>query len=98
MAIGRLLNAALVNDSAMQTAQSLGHSMIMLDQITDRIGGFNQTQMETLGFVTADATDMINLMAQWSRGLAYLRGQMTSGTFVQENFRPFIKQCVGINF
>lgn len=96
MAIGRQLNAALVNDSLMQTGQAVGHTMVMLDQLTDALKNLNQAQMEALGFVAADATDVIALVASWGRLLDFIRGGQA--TPVQENFRPGIKKVVGINF
>jgi hypothetical protein len=96
MAIGRQLNAVLVNDCLMQTGQAIGHTMVMLDQATDALKGLSQAQMEQLGFVTADATDVINLIASWGRLLDFIKG--TQATPVAENFRPGIKKVVGINF
>jgi hypothetical protein len=96
MAIGRQLTAALVNDSLMQCGSSIGHTAVMLDQNTDALKNLTVSDLQGIGYSSADAADVVAMVASWLRLLRFIRGNDAAP--VQENFMPGVKKVVGIHF
>lgn len=101
------LTRAVVDDAFLQTARALAHAMLLVDQLQDGLSGMVSTDFSALptggaaaAYTTAEANACVATRDEWGNStsslLAVYRGQVTSANFVQNNFRPKIKNALGI--
>lgn len=107
MSVGAQLTRAMVDDAFLQTARALAHAMLLVDQLQDGLSGMVAADFAALpaggsaaAYTTPEANVCVATRDEWGNStsslLAVYRGQVTTANFVQTNYRPKVKNALGI--
>lgn len=107
MSVGMQLSRAVVDDAFLQTGRAIAHAMQLIDQLQDGLSGMASADFAALpaggaaaAYTTAEANVCVATRDEWGNSasslLAVYRGQVVPANFVQTNFRPKVKNTLGI--
>jgi hypothetical protein len=107
MSVGAQLTRAVVDDAFLQTARALAHAMLLVDQLQDGLSGMVATDFAALptggsgsAYTTAESNVCVATRDEWGNSasslLAVYRGTVVPASFVQTNYRPKVKNALGI--
>lgn len=93
MAVGKTVTRADADQSIGIMVQTLFHSQLIADQVTDWFNGVTAPELEALYPDAAERTLVTNIMADASQLLRIFRGQ--DPLAVAKNFRTNAKKALG---